>query len=661
MKLIGAINPLRPKPCFSIPLFEEKGTLYTQMLRQGNTIKGFQEFECENTVYTPIENGDSYAIDDDALQVFDVGVGNFLIGDKRILSSKLTKLSDNFFKTPFLLKEIGEYLSDDTILGRANALIETKVKNTADTKKLENTKADAIGIEETIARLTTSLEEGEISVLAGAGISYHSGLPVVEQLVPAILRKIGMSEDEQRYLMNSNMPFERFIEILRGDSIIDPIFNIYEEGKPNTTHRLLAKLMVQKHIRTICTTNFDRLIEASLHEEGWLEGKNYEVIYREDEFEQLDLNDSFPRVIKLHGGVQDKENMAITLSQVSQKQLSQARQRVIKHLFSDGPHKQVLMLGYSSSDIFDITPHIQDLSAKGKSVTYIEHSVDVAKLEPIQRKERNNPFKQFEQGIRLYYNTDALVESLWSKFAKGEVYEMRQITTEWTERVEEWYLKSKDGAEAFDYGLCAHLFFRLADFSRARRFWLEASELSLSVGDKKRHGTFLGNLGLVSDSMGDYQSALDYYNRALSISQELKDRKSQILNMANVGNVRAKIGDFQYAIDLLKQAYQIAQKINDIKKTATILANLGSVYLLWAQFESAISCFEDSLVMAQQIGDLDIEKVCLGNLGNTYRNLSRFATAKNYLQGALKIARQIGDRAEEGIWLGNLGVVHGQL
>jgi NAD-dependent SIR2 family protein deacetylase len=64
--------------------------------------------------------------------------------------------------------------------------------------------------------------------------------------------------------------------------------DVFDLGKPNTNHVLLAKLARAKYLKTICTTNFDQLIEKALQSERLVKGKDFQVFYKEDDLAYID-------------------------------------------------------------------------------------------------------------------------------------------------------------------------------------------------------------------------------------------------------------------------------------------------------------------------------------------------------------------------------------
>ncbi len=154
-----------------------------------------------------------------------------------------------------------------------------------------------------------------------AGISRNSGLPIVGELVPYILDKLGVQKDHQALILDKNrnlekMPFELFMEIIHESGGIGKMYDIYDAGEPNANHILISTLIKKNKLKTVVTTNFDRLIEKALAMEpdNWIEGRDYDVLYNSDDIGAINWSNDRVRIIKIHGSVHDMENMAITCS-----------------------------------------------------------------------------------------------------------------------------------------------------------------------------------------------------------------------------------------------------------------------------------------------------------------------------------------------------------
>lgn len=133
----------------------------------------------------------------------------------------------------------------------------------------------------------------ETVIFCGAGISLNSGLPIVNQLVPYFLEKLKIPDEDVQLIvdMNNNpkIPFEVFMEIIQEESKSELIFDIYDQGIPNTNHILLAKLIKAGKIKTIVTTNFDKLLERALamKPNEMIQDIDYDLLYKEQDFESI--------------------------------------------------------------------------------------------------------------------------------------------------------------------------------------------------------------------------------------------------------------------------------------------------------------------------------------------------------------------------------------
>jgi NAD-dependent SIR2 family protein deacetylase len=272
---------------------------------------------------------------------------------------------------------------------------------------------------ETRLNLTHSLREGNFAVFCGAGISKNSGLPLVYEIEKRVLKHLLTNPEEIKEVLDFGMPFELFLDNISQSTEILPLLKIFAQGKPNTTHLFLAKLAKRGCLTTIATTNFDLLIERALAQQGLTEGQDFKKYCAEDDFLKIDFNDVNNEIslFKLHGSVDDPSSIRATIRLVASRTLSQNRARVIEHVFSTGDHAGVMVIGYSCSDVFDITPQIQSINEPKKEIVFVEHfqlnETDCfKKVDAISLKEDKNPFKGF-LGKRISCNTDHLVEQLW--------------------------------------------------------------------------------------------------------------------------------------------------------------------------------------------------------------------------------------------------------
>lgn len=455
-------------------------------------------------------------------------------------------------------------------------------------------------IEEIIHEYAERIKAQRTIVFCGAGISIHSGLPSASGFVDSVLTKLDISDEKAKVYKEAKLPFESFMETLYENTDIDLLLDIFDLGKPNTNHILLAKLAKAGYVKTICTTNFDILIEKAFSNEGLVAGDHYQVFSKEKEFDTIDWDDSRLRLIKIHGSVVDKKNISIMLQQVANKEFSELRQKVIENIFSTGLHDTVLVLGYSCSDIFDISPCIESIYKDYKEVILVEHQTkeskhnEEGKIEDIGIKVDNNPFQKFIQGKRIFCNTDEFMKTIWEVCIEDE-YFSRETKTDnnvWKTLLDEWSLSTKENySDAISPFIAGVLFFKISEFERAKNYFTLSLSIAKEIDDQPREGACLGNLGLIYDSLGEFQKAIQYYERALVIARNYKNIEAEGDHLANTGLAHFNVGNFQKAIEFLEPAIEIAIKTENHKKAGNRLNTLGSIYRNLDKYEKALECF----------------------------------------------------------------------
>ncbi len=547
--------------------------------------------------------------------------------------------------------------------------------------------------------LKKSIKSKEMVIFCGAGISFNSGLPLANDLVRYVLEKLSVSKEETETIINSNLPFEAFIETLREGRNVDKIFDIFDFGIPNTNHFLLAKLAKAKYVKTICTTNFDQLIEEAFKNVGLIREVDFQVFYKEDDLGNIKWDDNKIRLIKIHGSVDDKENMAVTLQQIASKELSVQRMSIIEHIFSKGTHKSVLVLGYSCSDVFDISPQIENIQKNHKNIFFIDHSEKEQTVKDIKNKNGKNPFQHFTGSKCVLYNTDELVYVLWEILEPEDNYFYPDITKDnalWKKFIDDTLLETEDKShivgtiffhisdykkaivfheralsfarkigdkksEGYHLGNLGTSYNGFGDYQKAIAFHEKALNIARAIGDKKREGYHLGNLGYDYNNLGDYQKSIAFHNNALNIARAIGDKRNEGIWLGNLGYTHASLGGYQKAIEFHEKALNIARAIGDKRNEGTWLAGLGNAYRNLGDYKKAIAFHEKALGIARDIGDKKSEGDQLGNIGNDYNNLGDYQKSIAFYDNALSIARKIGNKKSEGIHLGNLGSAYSSL
>lgn len=245
-----------------------------------------------------------------------------------------------------------------------------------------------------------------------------------------------------------------------------------------------------------------------------------------------------------------------------------ARAAIIRHIFSQGDHQQVLILGYSCSDVFDLSPQIEALAENFKQVSLVQHSYD-PKIEDMHDQEQKNPFKAFDNGTRLFFNTSDLVRTLW-KLALREIYptadadqNMLKTSPDWKAKVQAWYTSA------------------------------------VQNHSKVIKAVMLGKIFL---AICEWQVAIGLYGHVLAYAREHADDREGIVALNGIGSAYLHLGEYLEAIGFYEQAVEIARRIGDVRGARGNLGNMGNAYALIGMKDKARQCFDKSKAILESPG-----------------------------------------------------------
>lgn len=196
-------------------------------------------------------------------------------------------------------------------------------------KKIEQFKKDFL----------KELEEQNVAIFAGAGLSVASGYVDWKGLLKDFANEVGLDVEKEtdlisvvQYYLNSNDSNRHTLN--------EKIKNVFHHEKnPNENHRILARLPIS----TYWTTNYDRLIEASLVEAK----KKVDAKYTKNHLATT-LHGRDVILYKMHGDVEHPEDAILSKHQY--EKYFQSHEGYVTALRGDLVSKTFLFIGFSFTD-----------------------------------------------------------------------------------------------------------------------------------------------------------------------------------------------------------------------------------------------------------------------------------------------------------------------
>lgn len=508
---------------------------------------------------------------------------------------------------------------------------------------------------EIIDDVVKKAKEESLALFLGAGVSFYSGIPGARALEERILEVLPLDRQDVQTVLCSNLPFEAFMELLALNSNIDRLLDIFRAGKPNRNHRLVAKLTKAHLIKTIVTTNFDALLEMALEEEGLERDRDYRVFYQEQQFSELNYEElnqlDATTLLKLHGSISDEQSIRMNMRNVAGRAHVAARANALQYAFSASYHRNVVILGYSCSDRFDISPLIRNLKEPTSQVFLVEHNQLDQPPESITRRTRlangnPNPFVNFK-GCDMVQNTDRLVNRLYTPFVKLATPQ-KTVTTEegrsWLGLVDDWNAGLGDYAQATT---CATLLVNASSPRRAIAYLEQASSKARSEGNPAWESEMSTRLGMAYFELLDYQRATRYFGMSLRTRRLLGDYRSIALIYMNLGNIRSRLHDYMTAIRLFGYCLATCRPMIDEDIICECTMDLGMAYQGLGDLDKAIKYYLDAIEMSRKLGTKYSESLALSNLANALYESGDFKTAARLHANSVALQRAIGERQEE--------------
>ncbi|HSF76686.1 MAG TPA: NB-ARC domain-containing protein [Microcoleus sp.] len=164
--------------------------------------------------------------------------------------------------------------------------------------------------------------------------------------------------------------------------------------------------------------------------------------------------------------------------------------------------------------------------------------------------------------------------------------------------------------------------------------WKQGGQL---VTSDATHIDILCQLGLVYQSIEQFDIASEYLQQALSIARKKANTKAEAMTLFYIARHHNYLEDDPNTLKCLQNSLAIFMEIEEYTMEYKVLNSLGYINYYKGSYSSAIPYFDRALKVACQNKFLEGKALAFINLSNTYIGLEKYDLAINYLTQYLAI------------------------
>ncbi len=493
-----------------------------------------------------------------------------------------------------------------------------------------------------LSSLTKAIQSGDLTILVGAGVSTNSPslLPLATELRDLITAAVFCHPNR-----SAASHLLRHLAVLRPEVVLGVLYRTFGMGAldaldcldgrpPNVIHYLLARCLSLGN--TVCTTNFDGLIEEACRHLG----SPFTICA--DDATALHAHAVRHLLFKIHGTLRDaagtnrKDTIVATLDQVG-RGLSVPKALLLTDLVRQKP---TLVLGYSGLDEFDILPCLRQ-ARTSQAVYWVAHATTGPPVITTTRqlKGRAHPdaldvllLDCFPNSVRVDADTVRFTADLLRQ-SGGVLATQAPSPTTHAATIMQW------GAQLARYDRFraqGRLLEEAGRLSEALRAYRRAYAVAALSGDQRKKCRSLDDIAFLHGAQGRYRSAMSAYGRMEHAAQNDIDRGRALFGQAKASRA---LGDPKAAVRRLQTAQRLFTNAGRTDLATSLLHDLGQSYLLLGEYRRARLLFRRREKFFQKYGELD--KVAWSRAGRaTARCLEgNFAAAHRLLE---QVARRFG-------------------
>jgi tetratricopeptide (TPR) repeat protein len=535
--------------------------------------------------------------------------------------------------------------------------------------------------------------------LAGAGISSNppSLLYPAQKICESLIKMYVPPEEIDKILEIKYLKYEVLIQLFQ--EAIDPelkLMNYFETvNNPNIIHFFLANAIKKGYY--VATTNFDYLIEYALMDVITPKELIYPIITRRDfkthsDPQKLFKSGKYP-LYKLHGSVKNIIQNKKTRKSIITTTYALGRYRkgaesfeteeyklpALTHLFND---RTIIIMGYSGSDEFDITPAL--LQSKDiKKIIWVNHNPAhlVEKSNETIEVTQYKPTKQFS-GLKKSKDSADFPEKLlldiathWKKLKKENtdilIYKIEANTPEFVKNVlgphflgvtnmdlsdkqlnpiidfPKWVeitIGEVPPQKKYEFAFCIYEACEYLD-DRLRLAYTQSntSPKTKNVKISNPKGWDYVKLGFSYSNLEKNNLAMENFQKGLEIAKKSNDLTLLVNALRGLADINRVLKKENVALMQIQESIKISEQLQSWPNIAHGYLSYAKILAQLGDFSKAFKCYEKTLQITEKTGDLKLKSWTLFYLGSTFLLMKDYENGFNSLKDALKIAQSLGE------------------
>ena len=457
---------------------------------------------------------------------------------------------------------------------------------------------------------------------------------------------------------------EKVTNALADQKLLSVFDNKSQGLAPNKAHYWMAHQLQSGQSENIYTTNFDTFIEEAYN---GISSHGIETSYHPDlehtsSIGNLD-SDIQPKLIKLHGCISDMGSIAVTMKSITAERNEPSRKKALDRLFIDQQKHPLLILGYSFSDNFDITPLIEGYQHQSKTIYFVSHDekrfppeiCPLSEVENINGSEEAsfNPLKAVATADSLWIRGDtSLILGLqkpseppskaWVLLLKNILdktpLEQKLIAASWLYMDLEKLEEARDNLEKIVSKSSSTFYQAQAHLDLAKICTSQgACELSFEHLDRARSfcddPKFITQVHIERSSafsdLGKYKNARKELEAALSISEAGNDKQAIAQVKGHIGGVELLLGNSKEATTYFNKSYEYFKSHGYTQACVILRKQFAEIEEKRGNFDRAATQYEKARFFASKYGGKSLFLDLSLNLANWYRKTGEFEKAQD--------------------------------